>query len=153
MIDLNDEWKLWYHSIKDTNWDMKSYKELYTIRNMYDYQIIKDTIENNIYQNGMFFYMKNNILPIWEIPENKNGSSISFKISRDIKKSIDILLLHIFKEIIYVKSTDISINGISISPKNSVIIKLWTNKIVKNLNDICIEILPFTSKNCIIKKT
>ena len=35
---LNSEWNLWYHSIKDNNWTIESYKQIYTLKNMYDYK-------------------------------------------------------------------------------------------------------------------
>ena len=37
---LNNKWILWYHSIKNTNWDIDSYEPLYHLTNLYDYTIL-----------------------------------------------------------------------------------------------------------------
>ena len=34
--NLNTKWCLWYHSINDTQWTKSSYKNLYTLQNLYD---------------------------------------------------------------------------------------------------------------------
>ena len=66
---LKNNWSLWYHSIKDNNWDKKSYKKLLIFRNFFDYRLIVDSFEQNYYQNGMFFVMKDDIFPNWEDPK------------------------------------------------------------------------------------
>ena len=77
---LNEHWNLWYHSIEDTSWNNESYQFLYKIKNLYDIKFLKDYIQQNYLQNGMFFIMKDNIFPTWEDPDNRDGMSISFKI-------------------------------------------------------------------------
>ena len=79
---LNTNWCFWYHSINDTNWDNNSYKNLYTIQNLYDLKLINDTIETYHLQNSMFFIMRENIFPLWEDDRNKNGGCWSFKIDK-----------------------------------------------------------------------
>ena len=78
---LNTNWCLWYHSINDTNWNKNSYQNLYTIKNLYDLKSLNDSIEKIHLQNGMFFFMRENIFPTWEDPDNREGCCISFKIS------------------------------------------------------------------------
>ena len=78
--NTNNNWSLWYHSIKDNNWDKKSYSKLITIRNLFDYKLIEDEFKQNHYQNGMFFLMKADIYPNWEDPNNRLGGCLSFKI-------------------------------------------------------------------------
>ena len=123
---LENNWCLWYHSIKDNNWDKKSYQKLLIFRNLFDYKLITDSFEQNYYQNGMFFFMKDNIFPNWEDPNNRLGGSLSFKISsKDMIDTWGFLLLSIINESFFSDDNHI-INGISISPKKEFnIIKIW----------------------------
>ena len=124
--NINNEWNIWYHSITDNNWDKKSYQKLITLRNLLDYQLIKDTFEQNHYQNGMFFCMKGNIAPLWEDPENREGGCLSFKVgSINIMHDWNDILFKCINENILTSNNDV-INGISISPKKEFnIIKVW----------------------------
>ena len=40
---LESEWELWYHSIKDDNWKINSYKKIYKIDNLINLKITLDT--------------------------------------------------------------------------------------------------------------
>ena len=126
MDKLNNNWKLWYHSINNTDWDKNSYNKIYNIDNLFDYQFMIDNFNQLHYQNGMFFLMKDNILPLWEDPENRNGGCLSFKISSDkvIKEWSNLFLRCITETILNDNNNEI--NGISISPKKEFnIIKIW----------------------------
>jgi hypothetical protein len=128
MDDFNDNWDVWYHSINDNTWTKSSYQKIHQIKNLFDYRYVMDTFEQDHYQNGMFFCMKEDIFPNWEDPDNRNGGCLSFKIpSTDIIGGWGELLLKCFTETI-LSSTEYSdeINGISISPKKEFnIIKIW----------------------------
>tara|TARA_B100001094_G_scaffold332370_1_gene404141 strand:- start:1679 stop:2161 length:483 start_codon:yes stop_codon:yes gene_type:complete len=126
---LNQEWNLWFHSIQETNWGKESYRKLITFKSLYDYQYIIDTFKQNHYQNGMFFFMKENIFPNWEDPSNRNGSCLSFKVpSKYIISEWNQLLLDCLNNTI-LKEKNEEINGISISPKKEFnIIKIWFSK-------------------------
>lgn len=123
---LENNWCLWYHSIKDNKWDKKSYQKLLIFRNLFDYKLITDSFEQNYYQNGMFFFMKDNIFPNWEDPNNRLGGCLSFKISsKDMIDTWGFLLLSIINESFFSDDNHM-INGISISPKKEFnIIKIW----------------------------
>jgi hypothetical protein len=122
--NLKEKWNLWYHSINDNKWSKDSYKEIFKINNLFDYQYIVDTFKQDHYQNGMFFIMKDDIFPNWEDPSNRMGGCLSFKVpSKNIITEWKSLLLHCISDNIL---TDDQINGISISPKKEFnIIKLW----------------------------
>ena len=51
---LNTDWCLWYHSINDINWKKNSYKNLYTIQNLYDIKSLQDTIQKIHLQNLLY---------------------------------------------------------------------------------------------------
>lgn len=124
---LNNNWDLWFHSITDNKWGKSSYKKIFTIDSLFDYKYILDNFEQDHYQNGMFFCMKENIFPNWEDPDNRNGGCLSFKIpsTEIIKEWRDLLLTVISENLVSLENSD-EINGISISPKKEFnIIKIW----------------------------
>ena len=152
---LNTNWCLWYHSINDTCWKNSSYKNLYTIKNLYDIKCINDSIEKIHLQNGMFFIMREDIFPTWEDPENREGSSISYKIPASYLKENWTLLLEkvIFQEFLTDKGKNTEINGISISPKKEFnIIKIWLKNYDSKFIDFLNEYPPYIIKEKMIHK-
>ena len=123
---VSDSWKLWYHSIKDTNWEKSSYQDLIDIDNLFDFNFVKNNFKQNHYQNGMFFLMKKDIFPNWEDPSNRMGGCMSFKVkSSNILEEWNELLLRCITTNIMSNNNDL-INGISISPKREFnIVKIW----------------------------
>jgi hypothetical protein len=151
---FQEEFNLWYHSIKDNNWDNSSYKKIMTLRNLFDYQLIVDTIQQKHYQDGMFFLMRGNIFPTWEDPKNRLGSCLSFKVeSSGIIESWKTLLKKTLTNNVLNERNN-EINGISITPKKEFnIIKLWFLNDDKKYVDLFNEIKPnLLLKNSIYKK-
>ncbi|MBV68170.1 MAG: hypothetical protein CMG26_07435 [Candidatus Marinimicrobia bacterium] len=125
---LNSNWCIWYHSIKDNNWKNNSYKNIYKISNIYELKSFIDTIETIHLQNGMFFIMKDDIFPTWEDPDNRNGCCVSFKISnKDLKEQFDFIVYRVLSgDILKDKENTDYLNGISVIPKKEFnIVKLW----------------------------
>ena len=81
MEKLQDNWDIWYHSIKDNHWGKETYQKVDQITSLLDYKYIKDTFQQDHYQNGMFFCMKNDIFPNWEDPDNRNGGQLGSQVS------------------------------------------------------------------------
>ena len=153
-IDLHNEWKLWYHSSKNTSWNNQSYKNIYNIDCLYDVKFLIDSINLNHIKTGMFFIMKAHIFPNWEDKENKHGCCISYKIYDNIvKEKWNYIILEVLLNNIEIKNNHI--NGISIVPKkNYCIIKIWLKNNIRK-NDIkCINIQDssFDNKNALVKK-
>lgn len=123
---IENEWDLWFHSIKDTKWDKQSYRKIYTIKNYLDFSVLDNIFKQNHYQNGMFFIMKSGIFPNWEDPENRLGGCLSFKInSTNVINCWNNILLKCISGNIMEESNN-KINGLSISPKKEFnIIKVW----------------------------
>jgi len=126
MEEIQDKWKLWYHSINDTNWNKNSYQDIYNINNLFDYKYVMEIFKQDHYQNGMFFCMRDGIFPNWEDPDNRNGGCLSFKVSSvNILEEWNNLLLKCITDNILSDNNN-EINGISISPKKEFnIIKIW----------------------------
>jgi hypothetical protein len=128
MEKLQDNWDIWHHSIKDNQWGKDTYQKIDQITSLFDYKYIKDTFQQDHYQNGMFFCMKDDIFPNWEDPDNRNGGCLSFKIQsiNIIEEWNDLLLKCITNNVFLTKDFYEEINGISISPKKEFnIIKIW----------------------------
>ena len=153
---LNTPWCLWYHSIKDNQWTKKSYRDLYTIHNLYELKALNDTILPHHLQNGMFFLMRENIFPTWEDPENRNGSCLSFKISGSVlKDQWNYIVERILTEDILIdKDKSKIINGVSIAPKKEFnILKIWFRDYDENYTEYIKEYIPyFNHSRALLKK-
>lgn len=151
--DTKYSWTLWYHSVTDKDWTKDSYKKFYVIHNLGDFEILKDSLKKIHLQNCMLFLMKDDILPIWEDPENIDGCSLSFKFSgKDIVKEWNNIILNTITEDIFLKDIH-NINGLSISPKKEFnIIKIWAKDSVKKYSDLYKDYGKlFSDKNILIK--
>ena len=61
--NLKSKWVLWYHSLKNTNWDNKSYVKVIELKTLLDYKLLEEVMRINHLQNGMFFLMRGEIFP------------------------------------------------------------------------------------------
>ena len=67
---LNKNWDLWYHSIKDNNWNKNSYRKLLTIRNLFDFKIIIDNFkQKSLPKWNVFYNAIGDISKLGEIPK------------------------------------------------------------------------------------
>ena len=127
---LDDEWKLYIHYPNDKNWDLSSYRLIYTFKYLEEAIVLFHTIETELYSKCMLFLMRNDIKPTWEDPSNVNGGAFSFKIeNRNIKRTWQLICYQAMGETLYKNMENCKhINGITLSPKkNFSIIKVWTN--------------------------
>ena len=134
---LNSIWTLWYHSSDNKEWDINSFQKISRIDNLLDFWKLYNSLTNIHLQYGMFFLMRNDILPMWEEERNKDGGSWSFKIMKKetisawVELSVSAIGENIMLDDIYSEH----INGITISPKkNFSIIKIWISD--KKFDDI-----------------
>lgn len=145
LLDLSmpNYFKVMVHHNDDQNWDFNSYHNICTLSKWEDVPKIFNTL-NKIEGENKFtdfdtFIMKNEISPLWEDIENRNGSICSIKID-SLKDAIDIsrqLLIYTANNTLMEFSPESwdKINGLSFSPKkmdnmNSdssycVILKIW----------------------------
>ena len=150
--NLKNKWTLWYHSLKNKNWDNKSYVKVIEIKSLLDYKLLEDVMRINHLQNGMFFLMKNDIFPTWEDPKNRMGGCISFKYDNNILNEwLKILLLCITENL---SDFNKEINGLSIAPKKEFnILKIWIKDDSKDYKTLVKEYEPFMKLDkCIYKK-
>jgi len=151
---LTNKWVLWFHSLKNPNWDNKSYIKVIEIKTLLDYKLLEDVLRINHLQNGMFFLMKNDIFPTWEDPKNRLGGCISFKYDNNILKEwLKTLLLCVTNNLFKKNNID-EINGLSIAPKKEFnIVKIWIKDDTKDHKKLVREYEPFIKLDkCIYKK-
>ena len=149
---LKNKWVLWYHSLKNKNWDNKSYVKVIEIKSLLDYKLLEEIMRINHLQNGMFFLMKNDIFPTWEDPKNRMGGCISFKYDNNILNEwLKILLLCITDNL---SDFNKEINGLSMAPKKEFnILKIWIKNDSKDYKTLIKEYEPFMILDkCMYKK-
>ena len=149
---LNNKWTLWYHSLKNKNWDNKSYVKVVELNTLLDYKLLEDIMRINHLQNGMFFLMKNDIFPTWEDPKNRMGGCISFKYDNNILNEwLKVLLLCITDNL---SDYNKEINGLSISPKKEFnILKVWIKNDSNDYKILVKQYEPYMKLDkCVYKK-
>lgn len=127
-FNLKYKWVLWFHKINDNNWNVESYKKIAEVTNYEELLFIMSTLKN--VTAGMFFLMKDGIIPTFEDVNNRNGGYWSLRISKKDaseywKKLVYTLCLD---NITINENYERKINGLTISPKiNNCIFKIWTS--------------------------
>ena len=127
-FNLKNRWTLWFHKVNDNNWKIESYSKVFEITTYYELLFIKKELEN--ITSGMFFLMKNDIVPIFEDENNVNGGYWSLRITK--KDSFDywekILFYICIDQLTIDDKYENMINGVSVSPKiNNCIFKIWNS--------------------------
>ena len=122
---LGNTYSIWYHNPDLIDWSIESYNEILSFNTIEEFWFLDKFIKKDMVENGMFFVMKEGVLPLWECVHNVNGGCVSWKIDRKncYKFWIDCVGHFLMNNL--GNFTNL-INGVSISPKkNSSIIKLW----------------------------
>lgn len=126
-VYINDIWSLYFHDPYNHSWDNNSYKFICNISNVKDFCNIFFTFKELFYK-GMFFIMREHIMPRWEDENNKNGGCFSYKLSRIVleDKFFEVCSQMLGEVLGKTNEYSENINGISISPKkNYYIIRIW----------------------------
>ena len=153
---LSDKWTLWAHLPHDTDWSIKSYKQIFTVSNVEETIAITETLPPILVQNCMLFWMREGIKPTWEDPKNRNGGCFSYKVVNktvyDSWKELTYFTLGntLSKQMSFVDK----VNGFTISPKkNFCIVKIWMADCAnQNPAIVTNEIKGIVSQGCIFKK-
>ena len=124
---LNDIWSFYFHDPYNTNWNIDSFKFITNISNIDDFITLFECYKD-ILSKGMFFFMREHILPIWEDEFNKNGGCFSYKLYNEnfVEKFFEILAFLLGENLGVNNEISLNINGISICPKkNYYIVRIW----------------------------
>ncbi len=113
-----------------------------------------ESLPEAMVQNCMLFLMRENIKPIWEDENNKDGGCFSYKINNknvsDIWKKLSCLLVG---ESLINERMSLKINGITISPKKHFcIIKIWMKDCTIQNPDVINYFEGITAQGSLFKK-
>lgn len=125
---FKNEWKL-YYLIDKNSWKIENFKKLYTITTPFEFWKLFNnwnSVSNNI--NDNYFIMKNDIMPMWEDENNKDGGCWTYKINHKQYMLLwEELAVYLVNELIC-PTIDDKIVGISLCiKKDSICIKIWNN--------------------------
>ena len=153
---LSETWCLWAHLPHDTDWSLKSYKNIYSLTSIEETIAVMESLPETLVKNCMLFLMRDGIKPTWEDPKNREGGCFSYKVSNKH-------VYNVWKELSYVLvgntiSTNddfvANVSGITISPKkNFCILKIWMASCsYQNPAIITNDIMNLSSTGSIFKK-
>ena len=147
---LSNSWNFYIHLHNVEDWSFASYHKIQTLTSVEQAILLNEEINFDLIKKTMIFIMKDNIKPMWEDAENKDGGGFSFKVHN---KNIEFVWKKIFFMLIGNTLSKEPINGISISPKKSFcIVKVWM-KDCKFLNPSILANIEYMDKvGCIFKK-
>jgi len=126
---LNDTWKLYFHDPANDNWEFESYLSLATVSSVGDLVDLHRALQP-LWANGMFFLMRDHVLPIYEDAHNIRGGVLSFKANKaDVPRYWFELAARVLGEsALRPGNADAweRVCGISITPKRSFcILRIW----------------------------
>lgn len=130
---LNSEWNLYIHNLTEKDWTLNSYKHVTRFQTIDDFWTFFNNYKN--FRKFNFYMMRDNIKPVYEDRQNKNGYSYSYIIpGRKVTETfVDILVKMLSENLTDLKNT-YEICGISLTPKlkGISILKIW----LKNKNNV-----------------
>ena len=135
-------WSVYYHNPTDTKWTSDSYQLIATVKTWGEFFSIIYELGDVAIQQGMIFWMKEGVPPLYENHANIKGGCYSLRISR--QKATRYFLLYTIASMLgsAVKNSSNIIQGCSIGPKRIIeknqsfnVIKIW-NKDCTQFNTI-----------------
>ncbi len=155
--------------INDKEWnDFKSYNVMLKIENWETMAKFYNTLKKCATEIKFFniFIMKNNIIPMWEDPENRNGTKTTVRIN-NIDETINVLRtlnIHFLNKNILLTNNE-HLNGLCFTPKKEVIngveniyfiLQIWYKSNLMRTttylnNDITNLLSPYPIKKKLIK--
>ncbi len=165
-LKMPNYYRILAHHNDDKNWDLLSHHNITTLIKWNElskfFNCYKTTTGECCYTDFDTFIMKNDITPLWEDQDNRNGCICSVKVS-DLDDAYDIwkmLTVHMANNTLLKFSTsnwDI-INGLSFSPRKMdhlnpdsycIIIKIWFKN---NIYGQGLDIFGYNSEYKIVEK-
>ena len=152
---LYDKWVLWAHLPHDTDWSIKSYKNIMCITSVEHMLSLYSVIPEKLVKNCMLFLMRKGISPTWEDPQNRDGGCFSFKVNnKNVQTVWQNLSFMLVGETLSNNHKMLSIiNGITISPKRSFcIIKIWLSNCTVQNPETLASVPNLSIQGCIFKR-
>lgn len=121
-------WTLHFHDPADTNWMPGSYKKIGTFTRFPDFWATIDRIGTDRFNAGMYFFMREPHVPLWEHRSNINGGSYCIKVPE--ASALETFQRYVAAAILGEATVDPrnTIVGVTISPKKGFhILKIWNS--------------------------
>ena len=144
-IQLSDSiptgsWCLYYHNPADTRWTPDSYQMLGTVKTWGEMFSLTNELQDVSTQQGMMFWMREGVTPLYENHANIRGGCYSIRVSR--QKAVNYFLMYTISSMMgrSVDAVENIIQGVSISPKRIFdpknnqsfnVIKIWNKDCMK----------------------
>ena len=133
-------WCLYYHNPADTRWTSDSYTKIGTAKTWGEVFTITNAIQDVSMHQGMLFWMREGVPPLYENHANIKGGCYSIRINR--QKAVHYFLLYTISSMLgkTVTNSENIIQGVSISPKRIFdpkntqsfnVIKIWNKDCMK----------------------
>jgi hypothetical protein len=121
-------WTLWYHDPSNNDYSLSSYIKIYDVETPLEFWSLVDGIPKDVWESGMFFFMKDGVRPLWDAPENDKGGAWSKKVdASDTHRVFIDCMVHCLANS-FLKSNNDTIAGVTVSPKGQFhIVKVWNS--------------------------
>jgi len=121
-------WTLWYHDPSNNDYSLESYIKIYEVTSVAEFWSLIDGIPKDVWESGMFFFMKTGIRPLWDAPENDKGGAWSKRVDAADTHTVFIdCMVHCLAES-FLKNHNDSVVGVTVSPKGQFhIVKVWNS--------------------------
>ena len=125
-------WCLYYHNPADTKWTPESYQNVVTVRTWGEFFAVMRDLQDVSIQQGMLFWMRDGVPPLYENHANIKGGCYSLRVSR--ARAAHYFMMYTVASMLgqVVNDGTNVIQGLSISPKRIVeknqsfnVIKIW----------------------------
>jgi hypothetical protein len=153
--ELPSKWCFYLHLHDNPDWTIRSYIKMADVCSVEDTILLNDEICYDLIKKSMMFVMKNDVMPIWEDENNKNGGCFSFKVlNKDVEQVWREVFFGLFGGSITDNTDCLSkINGITLSPKKKFcILKIWMTDCSYDDPEIFINIANMNSEGCLFRK-
>jgi hypothetical protein len=131
-------WTLYFHQGDSEKWTLDTFVKINTCITWGDVLNTIEEVGQNRLKSGQPFFMRGDILPLWENHQNIRGGSYSMKVPSDLVK--EVFTTQVIQAMVGLafKETGNTCMGISMSPKKGTfnILKVWNLNAEKfNISD------------------
>ena len=120
-------WTLYFHQADAEKWTLDTFIKVHTCVTWQDVLMALEEVGSTRLKNGVPFFMRGEILPLWENHQNIRGGSYSVKVPSDnVKEVFTAHVIHAMLGGIFKEPGNVCM-GISMSPKKGTfnILKVW----------------------------
>jgi len=137
----NQSWTLYFHDTENKKWTLDTFLKVTTVETWRSLFHLIDTIDYDLWQRGMFFWMLDPIPPLWENFANIRGGNYSMRINQ--KDILDVFTKYMIASVTgeATSQKDNIIHGVAMTPKKGFyVIKIWNKDSTKfnNADDLVV---------------